>query len=163
MNIKLYELPKKIRLSFAFFLLALSFGYFSGLDMLKQTTKYTPSGIEQNVLGNEFDESVEKLHFKMSERELHAIIHTHVISISLILVVLTSLLYFSSFTLFKSFLMIEPYISLITTFGGLWLLWLGVSWMKYVIMISGFLMHLSIIIIVFILLKELLLGKYQKN
>ena len=153
MNIKLYELPKKIRLSFAFFLLALSFGYFSGLDMLKQTTKYTPSGIEQNVLGNEFDESVEKLHFKMSERELHAIIHTHVISISLILVVLTSLLYFSSFTLFKSFLMIEPYIFNYN-------FWRTLAFMarcfvdEYVIMISGFLMHLSIIIIVFILLKN---------
>ena len=52
--------------------------------------------------------------------------------------------------------MIEPMISLITTFGGLWLLWNGVLWMKYIIMVSGILMHLSFVLIVFLLLKELL-------
>ena len=160
MNFKLYQLPKALRLSVSFFLLALSFGYFSGLDMLKQTTDYNPSGIERNVLGNEFDESADELHFKMSERELHGIIHSHVISIGMILLVLTSLLYFSTYSTLKLFLMIEPFVSLIVTFGGLWLLWLGVSWVKYVIMISGILMHLSILLMVLILLKELLIGKY---
>ena len=160
MNFKLYQLPKALRLSVSFFLLALSFGYFSGLDMLKQTTDYNPAGIERNVLGNEFDESADELHFKMSERELHGIIHSHVISIGMILLVLTSLLYFSTYSTFKLFLMIEPFVSLIVTFGGLWLLWLGVSWVKYVIMISGILMHLSILLMVLILLKELLIGKY---
>lgn len=159
-NFRLYQLPKPLRLSLSFFLLALSFGYFSGLDMLKQTTDFNPQGIEQNVLGNEFDESADELHFKMSERELHAIIHSHVISIAIILVVLTSLLYFSSFSYFKLFLMIEPFVSLIITFGGLWLLWLGFSWVKYIIMISGVMMHLSILLMILILLKELLVSKY---
>ena len=106
MNFKLYQLPKALRLSVSF-LLALSFHLFFGLDMLKQTTDYNPTGIERNVLGNEFDESADELHFKMSERELHGIIHSHVISIGMILLVLTSLLYFSTYSTFKLFLMIS--------------------------------------------------------
>lgn len=160
MTFKLYQLPKPLRLSLSFFLIALSFGYFSGLDMLKQTTDFNSAGIEQNILGNEFDEAAEELHFKMSERELHAIIHSHVISISMILLVLSSLLYFSSWSSrFKLFLMVEPFISLVVTFGGLWLLWLGFTWVKYVIMVSGILMHLSIILMIVIAFKELVLGK----
>ena len=85
MKIKLYQLSKPLRLSIIFFLLALSFGYFSGLNLLNQTTNFNPSGIEQNVLGSEFDENANELFFKMSERELHGIIHSHVISISIIL------------------------------------------------------------------------------
>lgn len=160
MTFKLYQLPKPLRLSLSFFLIALSFGYFSGLDMLKQTTDFNSAGIEQNILGNEFDEAAEELHFKMSERELHAIIHSHVISISMILLVLSSFLYFSSWSSrFKLFLMVEPFISLVVTFGGLWLLWLGFTWVKYVIMVSGILMHLSIILMIVIALKELVIGK----
>lgn len=160
MTFKLYQLPKPLRLSLSFFLIALSFGYFSGLDMLKQTTDFNSAGIEQNILGNEFDEAAEELHFKMSERELHAIIHSHVISISMILLVLSSFLYFSSWSSrFKLFLMVEPFISLVVTFGGLWLLWLGFTWLKYVIMVSGILMHLSIILMIVIALKELVIGK----
>ncbi len=160
MTFKLYQLPKPLRLSLSFFLIALSFGYFSGLDMLKQTTDFNSAGIEQNILGNEFDEAAEELHFKMSDRELHAIIHSHVISISMILLVLSSFLYFSSWSSrFKLFLMVEPFISLVVTFGGLWLLWLGFTWVKYVIMVSGILMHLSIILMIVIALKELVIGK----
>ena len=161
MKIKLYQLRKPLRLSIIFFLLALSFGYFSGLNLLNQTTNFNPSGIEQNVIGSEFDENANELFFKMSERELHGIIHSHVISISIILFILTTLFYYSSFTRFKVFLMLEPFISLIVTFGGLWLLWLGYNWIKYVIMVSGMLMHFSILLIIIIIIKELLLGKYS--
>jgi hypothetical protein len=55
--------------------------------------------------------------------------------------------------------MIEPTLSLIVTFGGLWMMWHGITWVKYLIMISGILMHLSIVCIVLVLLKELLLTK----
>jgi len=52
--------------------------------------------------------------------------------------------------------MIEPNVSLVVTFG-LWLLWLGHTWVKYVIMISGILMHLSLILLAVTLLWQLLL------
>ena len=57
--------------------------------------------------------------------------------------------------------MVEPIISIITTFGGLWMLWLGHVWVKYLIMVSGTLMHLSLALILFILLYDLLIRKVK--
>ena len=160
MNIKLHLLPKLLKRSISVFLIVLIFGYFSGLDLLKHTTSFNAQGVEQNVLGNEFDENASELHFKMSERELQGIIHSHVIPLSMLFLILSILLFFTSLPPFvKSFLMIEPNVSLMLTFGGLWLLWLGYSEVKYLIMISGVLMHLSIAVIVVLLLKELLFKK----
>lgn len=160
MNFQLHTLPKSLRRALTVFLLALSFGYVSGLDMLKSTTDFKAKGVEQNVLGNQMDEQAEALHFKMSERELQGIIHNHVISLAILFLLLSVMLYFSSYNEgIKNFLMLEPTISLVVTFGGLWMLWSGISWMKYIIMISGILMHLSIIVIILLLLKDLLFHK----
>lgn len=142
------------------FLFVLAFGYLSGVDLLKHTTDFKSKGVEQNVLGNEVDEYADELHFKMSERELHGIIHSHVITLGVLFVMLSFMFFFTSYSEgLKSFLMIEPLVSLITTFGGLWLLWSGVVWMKYIIMLSGILMHLSFVILVVLLLRELLFKK----
>lgn len=160
MDIRLHTLPKMLKNTLTVFLLALAFGYLSGVDLLKHTTDFKSKGVEQNVLGNEVDEYADELHFKMSERELHGIIHSHVITLGILFVALSFMFFFTSYSQgLKSFLMIEPLISLITTFGGLWLLWSGVVWMKYVIMISGILMHFSFVLLVVLLLRELLFKK----
>jgi len=160
MDFKLHQLPKSLKLSLSVFIMALAFGYFSGLDMLKHTTDFKAEGIQENVLGNEFNEEAEELHFKMSVRELHGIIHSHVITLSILFVILSLLIFFTTLPpFFKTFLMIEPTVSLVVTFGGLWTLWHGITWVKYIIMVSGILMHLSIVCLVLVLLKELLLTK----
>ena len=114
----------------------------------------------ENIIGNEFDESVEELKFNMSEREKVGIIHSHVITLKAILFLILSLLiFFSSYSNgIKTFFMIEPTISLFLTFGGIWLLWAGISWFKYVIMISGIL-YFSFVIIIILLLKDLIITK----
>ena len=40
----------------------------------------------------------------------------------------------------KLFLTIEPFVSVILTFGGIYLLWTGILWMKYIVIFSGMLM-----------------------
>mgnify|MGYP001288118959 CR=1 FL=1 len=96
------------------------------------------------VIKNTFNEEADELHFKMSEREFHGIIHSHVITISILFVILSFMLFFTSLTSsFKSFLMIDPNVFLVVVFGGLWLFWLGHKWVKYVIMITDILMYLS--------------------
>ena len=165
MNLQLHTLPRPLRRSLTVFLLALSFGYISGLDMLGNTTGFKAKGVEKNVLGNEIDEQAKELYFKMSERELQGVIHSHVVSLAVLFLILSVMLYFSSYNKeVKNFLMLEPTISLVVTFGGLWMLWSGISWMKYIIMVSGILMHLSIITIILLLLKDLNLHKsYLKS
>ena len=54
----------------------------------------------------------------------------------------------------KLFLMIEPFLSLVFTFGGIYFLWKEIHWMKYVIMFSGFFMTASYTASVFIILKQ---------
>lgn len=160
MQTQLHTLPKLLKNCLAVFLVTLAFGYLSGVNLLKHTTDFKSQGIQENVLGNELDESAEALHFKMSERELHGIIHSHVVSLSVLFLALALLFYFSSYsTTLKSILMIEPMVSLVATFGGLWLLWKGVVWMKYIIMLSGILMHLSFVLLIVLLLRELVFKK----
>ena len=160
MKIHLHKLPKLLKISLSVFLISLAFGYISGVDLLKHTTDFNLKGIEENVIGNEFDESAEELEFKMSEREIAGVIHSHVISLGMLFLILSILMFFSSYSnCIKAFFMIEPTISLILTFGGIWLLWAGVSWFKYVIMISGVLMHLSFVILILLLLKDLIFKK----
>ena len=160
MNTQLHQLPKLLKYTLVVFLITLSFGYLSGVDLVKHTTDFKAQGIEQNILGDELDETAEELHFKMSEKQLHNIIHSHVISLSMLFLLLSLLLFFTHYPAgLKSFLMIEPMLSLITTFGGLWLLWKGVLWIKYLVMISGLLMHLSLVGLVGLLLYALLFKK----
>ena len=160
MNLKLHTLPKLVKRTLVVFLLTLAFGYFSGLDLLKHTTDFKAEGVEKNILGTEADEYAEELYFKMSEPELHTIIHSHVITLGVVFVFLSFMIFISSYPpALKSFLMIEPMISLVTTFGGLWLLWNGIFWVKYLIMISGILMHLSFLLMILLLLKDLIIKK----
>ena len=55
----------------------------------------------------------------------------------------------------KLFLMIEPFISVVLTFGGIYLLWKNILWMKYVIILSGSLMTLTFTISILIILFQL--------
>jgi hypothetical protein len=40
----------------------------------------------------------------------------------------------------KLFLTVEPFLSVLLTFGGIYLLWSGVLWFKYIVIVSGVLM-----------------------
>ena len=55
-----------------------------------------------------------------------------------------------------SFLVIEPFVSIILTFGGIWLMWKGFAWMKYVIIVSGTLMNLAYVVMAVLVLIALL-------
>ena len=108
MNTQLHQLPKSLKYSLVVFLITLSFGYLSGVDLVKHTTDFKAQGIEQNILGDELDETAEELYFKMSEKQLHNIIHSHVISLSMLFLLLSLLLFFTHYPAgLKSFLMIE--------------------------------------------------------
>ena len=55
----------------------------------------------------------------------------------------------------KNFLIVEPFVSIVLTFGGIYMLWLEISWFTYVIMISGILLHVCYFLAVFLIFKEL--------
>ncbi len=156
---KIHQLPKPAKLLVGFFLLTLSFGYYTGLRFVNENTNSTVNGIEEHYLGNEMDEDAKEMKFKKNEKEIITTIHNHVISMSLIFLVLGSILLITSIPVrLKKFLIVEPFISIILTFGGIWLLWSGVLWFKYIIIFSGILLTLtfttSVLLILFQLFKK---------
>ena len=146
------------------FVLVLNVGFFTGFNFVRVTTSLNANGIEQNYLGNEEDEDAEIMHFKKSEQEVLTLVHNHILSLSLIFFVLGALLYMTNVnSKTKAFLMFEPFVSLLLTFGGIYLLWKGVTWFKYIIMISGSLMVFSLLLMSALIIKDCLIPLKDKG
>ena len=136
--------PKEIRFFIAAFVIVLSIGYITGLLFIKETETTTPLGIEENYLGNELDENAKVMKFKKGNREMLNIVHTHILSMSMIFFLLGGLVWLCKAPKkWKVLLTVEPFLSVILTFGGIYLMWVGVNWFKYVVMVSGLLMTLA--------------------
>lgn len=150
--------PKEIKLFIGAFVIILSIGFFTGLLFVNQTSTTSPDGVEENYLGNEEDENAEVMKFKKSEREMLTIVHTHILSMSFIFFLLGGLVWMTKLPKkLKLFLTVEPFISVILTFGGIYFLWSGVLWMKYVVIFSGILMTVTFTVSAFLVLYQLTL------
>ena len=143
-----------------FFILTLSFGFYTGLRFVNENTGNTTQGIEEHYLGNEEDEDADVMRFKKTEKEIITTVHNHVTSMSLIFLALGCILLITSIPAkLKKFLIIEPFISILLTFGGIWLMWSGVLWFKYIIIFSGILLTLTFTTSVVLILLQL----FKKN
>ena len=154
------SMPQQFRIFVICFVLVLNLGFFTGFSFVRVTTSLDSKGIEQNYLGNEADEEAEVMHFKKSEQEILTLIHNHILSLSLIFFVLGSLLYMTNVpSKLTSVLLFEPFLSLILTFGGIYLLWKGVVWFKYVVIFSGSLMTATFVVSTLSILYQLFFSK----
>ncbi len=144
---RIRELPSDIRLLIGVYLVVTSIGFLSALQFVNVTTEGTPQGIEENYLGNEDDLEAEEMKFAKSEKQILNIVHTHMLGMGMLfflLALLVALTPISGF--FRKFLLLEPLISVLLTFGGIYFLYKGILWMKYVVMASGILMTLSYVL-----------------
>ena len=149
-------LPKEIKLLIGVFIIVLSIGFYTGLLFVGETSSVNPSGIEEQYLGNEDDENAEVMRFKKSDQEMLSLVHSHILSMSIIFFLVGGLVSITNLNKnLKLFLIIEPFVSVVLTFGGLYLLWSGMLWMKYIVMFSGILMTLTFTASTFIILKQL--------
>jgi len=138
---QIHHFPRQIKLFILSFLIVLNVGFTTGLLFVGNTQSMTPDGMVENYMGNEEDEEAQEMKFKKSDHEMIILLHTHVLCTSFIFFLLGGILAFTSLPKkLKYFLMIEPFLSIILTFGGLYLLWNGLLWMKYIVMISGIVM-----------------------
>jgi len=150
------QFSKEVKLLIFAFICTLSIGFYGGITFVRETTHTAPKGIEQRYLGNENDENATKMMFKKSKGEVLTMVHNHILSLSVIFFLLGGILATTSISKkLQLSLMIEPFVSIILTFGGIYLLWSGILWMKYIIMISGFLMTLSFGLSTLIIIKQL--------
>lgn len=152
----IHTFPKEIKLLIVSFLIILSIGFFMGISFVNETTDTNPDGVETQYLGNEHIEDAPTMKFKKSEREILTLVHNHMLSLSVIFFMLAIIVATTSINMkFKVFLMVEPFVSILLTFGGIYILWTGVLWFKYIIILSGILMAFSFTASVFIILKQL--------
>ncbi|TJY32198.1 hypothetical protein [Pontimicrobium aquaticum] len=156
LNGLIYTVPKEIKLLIGAFIIVLSIGFYTGLLFVGETSSANPNGIEEQYLGNESDENAEVMKFKKSEKEMLTLVHNHILSMSIIFFLVGGILSTTQLgKKLKLFLILEPFISVILTFGGLYFLWKGILWVKYIVMFSGVLMTLTFTVAIIIILYQL--------
>ena len=156
LNGLIYSFPKELKLLIGAFIILLSLGFFTGLLFVGETSSANPNGIEEQYLGNEHDEEAEVMKFKKSDQEMLTLVHNHILSMSIIFFLVGLILSTTQLNKkLKLFLMIEPFVSVLLTFGGIYLLWKGTLWMTYIVMFSGVLMTLTYSLSVIIILAQL--------
>jgi cellulose synthase/poly-beta-1,6-N-acetylglucosamine synthase-like glycosyltransferase len=148
------QFPKEVKGLILAFIICLSIGFYAGIRFVNDTSNSNPDGIEERYLGNESDEAATVMKFKKSSQEVMTMVHNHILSLSVIFFLLGGLIAITGINKkLKSFLMIEPFVSILCTFGGIYFMWSGMLWMKYVIMVSGVLMTVSFTLSIFFILK----------
>ena len=156
LNGLIYTLPKELKLLIGTFIIVLSIGFYTGLLFVGETSSINPNGIEEQYLGNETDEDAMVMKFKKSEKEMLTLVHNHILSMSIIFFLVGGVLSITQLgKKLKLFLVVEPFLSVILTFGGLYFLWKGILWMKYIVVFSGVLMTLTFTVAITIILYQL--------
>jgi len=156
-NFRLSQLPIELKLLTGSFVFVLSIGFLGGLLFVESTTSMEAQGVVENYNGNEADSDAEEMKFKKSEHEMLNIIHTHLLSISLIFGIVGLLVFGTESPIWlKRVLMFEPLLSVLVTFGGIYLIWCGWNWMSWIVMLSGMAMTLSYIVSIILIFKTLI-------
>ena len=159
-TLRINNFSKELKLLITVFLVVLSIGFYSGLFFVSTTSKMTPKGVVENYLGNENNQDATVMKFKKSEREMLSIVHSHILSMSMIFFFVGLILLTTDInTKLKLFLIIEPFISIVLTFGGIYLLWKGFYFMKYIVIFSGALMTVTYSLSIFVIFKNLHFSK----
>ena len=160
LNGLLVTFPKEIKLLIGAFLIVLSIGFYTGLLFVGETSTTKPNGIEEQYLGNENDDNATVMKFKKSPKEMLTIVHTHILSMSFIFFLVGLILTTTKLnSKLKLFLVLEPFLSVLLTFGGIYFLWKGITWFKYIVIFSGFLMTATYTLSALIIFSQLIKKK----
>ncbi|MBC8198402.1 MAG: hypothetical protein H8E60_11025 [Candidatus Marinimicrobia bacterium] len=158
-SISLSTLDIKLKRLLTLFIVVLTIGITTGLIYLSFTTGSKISGIEEHYKG-----SVIKYEFDIPEKypktvqNLLLTTHNHLLSLSIIFLIIGGI--FSHSTSIKSdklksFLIYEPFFSIILTFGGIWGLRYLHPLFLWVIIISGTIMYSSFYFMALVSIFEL--------
>jgi len=154
MTFRLRDADPTLRIFITVFLCVLSTGYIIGLFFVNHTTAGTPTGIEQQLLGSQ---DTPEMRYEKSLGEMFVFLHNHILSLSLVFFCLGSIFYFSTIVSsgWKRFLLVEPLVALLTTFGGIALVRFVTPWMSWLVFVSGISLFVCYVAIVVLILVEL--------
>ena len=120
---KLYKLENDLKKFISLFLIVISCGVTIGLIYVYSTTTFFSVGITDHYAGSDLiDEFDIPLKYPKPITEMLLTTHNHVISFSFIFFLVGIIFYFNTIITgkIKFFLLVEPLISTIFTFGSLW-------------------------------------------
>ncbi|MBC8256016.1 MAG: hypothetical protein H8E85_01745 [Candidatus Marinimicrobia bacterium] len=161
-KISLYQLPKGIKLLLMLTVLNLTVGVGIGLYYVANTTHLSPEGTTEQFRGSTVEDEFDiPEKFPKPISELLTTTHNHIISMTFIFFIIGGIFYFNSIIsgFWRTFFIAEPFFSILTTFGGIWLIRFIHPAYAFLVIPSGILMYLCYFIMAGILLYELGLKK----
>ena len=157
---RLYEFPGKLKVLCFLAVFNLTIGVGVGLYYVGYTTQYSPTGTAEHFAGSTVNDEFDiPDKYPKPFSELLNTTHTHVISMTFIFLIIGVIFYFNSIItgVMKTILILEPFISIIMTFGGIWIVRFIHPEFSYVVILSGILMYVSFFIMASTIFYELAL------
>jgi hypothetical protein len=158
LNSKLPLIEKNLKSIIISYLIVLGIGMTFGLLYVYLTSEINPTGMMERYLGNN-DDWKPQLAKTFMDLVSHA--HDHITMFSIVFLSI-ALIFNQTSTIkgfWKTFLMIEPFFSIIITFIGFFALRYITSNFAYIIMLSSGLMYIAFYIMLFVSLYELIFVK----
>ncbi|MDH7605194.1 MAG: hypothetical protein QHH13_09855 [Melioribacter sp.] len=161
MNITLKSLNSSLKKFIAVYTIVISIGVGTGLAFLNHTTSFSPKGTIERFNGDK--KSIDS-DFEVPENypkpisELLITTHNHILGLAFIFFSIGLIFYFNSIIngRLKLFIMTEPLVSIIISFGSIWLMRFVEEKFVYLAVISASIMYLSFYFMAFISLYELI-------
>ena len=148
-------LDKNLKKLLIYYLFTIGIGFSLGVLYVYLNSEFSNTGMVEQYAGNN-DEWEPKLPKTLKDLVSHT--HEHITMFSIIFLSLGLIFSHNSVIkgFWKSFLILEPFISIIITFGGFFIIRYITTTFSYVIMISSLLMYICFYIMLFICLYELI-------
>jgi len=158
-NIKLYQFPTQLKNFILSLLFSLTVGVCFGLGFLYYTTNYSPEKAIERFNGSEVSSEFEILeNYPKPISEIFITTHNHIIAFTLIFSVVAIIFYFSSVikNRWKTFFLVEPFVSIVISFSSLWLMRFVNPDFVYLMSLSSALIYISYFIMVGLIVYEII-------
>jgi len=161
MNITLKSLSSSLKKFIAVYIIVISIGVGTGLTFLNHTTSFSPKGTIARFNGDKKNVDSD---FEVQENypkpisEMLITTHNHILGLAFIFFSIGLIFYFNSIIIgkWKLFIMIEPLVSIIISFGSIWLMRFVDEHFVYLAVVSASIMYLSFYFMAIISLYELI-------
>ena len=158
----LNQLSSNVRYFLLVFIVCLTIGFTVGLVYVWKTTSMSPAGASEHYSGSVVSGDLDiPEKYPKSVESMLLTTHTHVISFAMIFLVLGGIFSLNSLIKgsLKTFVIIEPFITVLGTFGSIWGMRYLSSVYSYLSIIFGVMTYFTFYFMVGVVLYDLILKK----
>ena len=156
-NLELKNLPQDIKYLLSIFLISIGLGIASGLFYVYITTNINTNGITERFNGSEVVDDEIPVNFPKPIENMILTTHNHLITFSLISLILALIFYFNSIIKgrIKTIILVEPFIGTIIMFGSMWLMRYINQTFSYIVMGASIITYSIWFLMIFISFYDL--------